>query len=270
MPLFVRDLIFEPHRRIFDDSAHLFYNVRLVRPRWAVPSRDRHIHAGAAKTKSRAHVSGRSRGSNTGCMRWWRPAASSIALPGQSIDVEKLPVAVGEQITLDRVLLVADGDQITVGRPLVTGAHDRRDRRAPGQAAQDHLLPLCAEEAPAQKARPSPTVHPAADRIHEPRLSPGWNGLSPLTGQEILKWLTKVAAPAATVVTAPVSAWASSGSAGSMCCPAVSSSASMAPGFHPGVNVILGKDFTLFATAEGFVKFETKNGRSLVSVYPEA
>ena len=44
------------------------------------------------------------------------------ALPGQSIDVEKLPVAVGEQITLDRVLLVADGDQITVGQPLVTGA----------------------------------------------------------------------------------------------------------------------------------------------------
>jgi len=44
------------------------------------------------------------------------------ALPGQSIDVEKLPVAVGEQILLDRVLLVADGDQITVGQPLVTGA----------------------------------------------------------------------------------------------------------------------------------------------------
>lgn len=44
------------------------------------------------------------------------------ALPGQSIDVEKLPVAVGEQVTLDRVLLVADGDQIIVGQPLVTGA----------------------------------------------------------------------------------------------------------------------------------------------------
>lgn len=40
--------------------------------------------------------------------------------------------------------------------------------------------------------------------------------------------------------------------------------------FHPGVNVDLGRDFTLFATAEGFVKFESKNGRALVSVYPEA
>lgn len=40
--------------------------------------------------------------------------------------------------------------------------------------------------------------------------------------------------------------------------------------FHPGVNVDLGKDFTLFATAEGFVKFESKHGRALVSVYSEA
>jgi large subunit ribosomal protein L21 len=44
------------------------------------------------------------------------------ALPGQYIDVEKLPVAVGEQVTLERVLLIADGDQITVGQPVVTGA----------------------------------------------------------------------------------------------------------------------------------------------------
>ena len=40
--------------------------------------------------------------------------------------------------------------------------------------------------------------------------------------------------------------------------------------FHPGVNVGLGRDFTLFAKAEGFVKFETKHGRKLISVYPEA
>jgi large subunit ribosomal protein L27 len=38
--------------------------------------------------------------------------------------------------------------------------------------------------------------------------------------------------------------------------------------FHPGVNVGLGKDHTLFATAEGRVKFETKGpkGRKFVSV----
>ena len=40
--------------------------------------------------------------------------------------------------------------------------------------------------------------------------------------------------------------------------------------FHPGHNVDLGKDYTLFATIEGLVKFETKQGRRVVSVYPEA
>ena len=37
---------------------------------------------------------------------------------------------------------------------------------------------------------------------------------------------------------------------------------------HPGVNVGLGRDFTLYATAAGYVKFESRRGRNLVSVYP--
>ena len=40
--------------------------------------------------------------------------------------------------------------------------------------------------------------------------------------------------------------------------------------FHPGENVDLGKDHTLFATATGYVKFESKAGKKRVSVYPEA
>jgi len=40
--------------------------------------------------------------------------------------------------------------------------------------------------------------------------------------------------------------------------------------FHPGVNVGLGKDDTLFATSDGFVKFERKDRtRKQVSVYSE-
>jgi large subunit ribosomal protein L27 len=39
--------------------------------------------------------------------------------------------------------------------------------------------------------------------------------------------------------------------------------------FHPGQNVGLGRDYTLYATIEGLVQFESKNGRKLVSVYPE-
>ena len=40
--------------------------------------------------------------------------------------------------------------------------------------------------------------------------------------------------------------------------------------FHPGVNVGLGKDYTLFATAEGRVTFKTKGpkNRKFVSVIP--
>lgn len=41
--------------------------------------------------------------------------------------------------------------------------------------------------------------------------------------------------------------------------------------FHPGVNVGRGKDDTLFAMADGVVKFETKGReRQQVSVYPPA
>ncbi|AEH23440.1 50S ribosomal protein L27 [Thermodesulfobacterium geofontis OPF15] len=38
--------------------------------------------------------------------------------------------------------------------------------------------------------------------------------------------------------------------------------------FHPGFNVGLGKDYTIFSKIEGIVKFETRNGKKVVSVYP--
>jgi len=40
--------------------------------------------------------------------------------------------------------------------------------------------------------------------------------------------------------------------------------------FHPGRNVGLGKDDTLFALVDGVVKFERMRARSVVSVYPQA
>ena len=41
--------------------------------------------------------------------------------------------------------------------------------------------------------------------------------------------------------------------------------------FHPGKNVRRGSDDTLFAVADGFVKFEHKNKKRLmVSLYPAA
>ena len=42
--------------------------------------------------------------------------------PGQIIDVERLDVAEGNTVKLDRILLIADGDKVTVGKPNVDGA----------------------------------------------------------------------------------------------------------------------------------------------------
>jgi len=40
--------------------------------------------------------------------------------------------------------------------------------------------------------------------------------------------------------------------------------------FHPGENVGMGKDYTLFAMTDGYVKFEyMRGGKKRVSVYPE-
>jgi large subunit ribosomal protein L21 len=42
--------------------------------------------------------------------------------PGDSVEVEKLPCEVGEQVELDQVLLVSNGDGAKIGQPLVEGA----------------------------------------------------------------------------------------------------------------------------------------------------
>ena len=42
--------------------------------------------------------------------------------PGQTIDVERLDVAAGDTVELDRVLFIANGDRVTVGTPTIEGA----------------------------------------------------------------------------------------------------------------------------------------------------
>ncbi len=44
------------------------------------------------------------------------------AIEGQAIKVELLPHQTGEQIELERVLLIADGDSVQIGRPVIEGA----------------------------------------------------------------------------------------------------------------------------------------------------
>lgn len=38
--------------------------------------------------------------------------------------------------------------------------------------------------------------------------------------------------------------------------------------FHPGEGVSIGKDYTIFATVEGIVKFSQRLGKQIVSVIP--
>jgi len=42
--------------------------------------------------------------------------------PGQTIDVDRLDVAQGDTVDLDKVLLITDGDKVTVGTPTVDRA----------------------------------------------------------------------------------------------------------------------------------------------------
>lgn len=44
------------------------------------------------------------------------------AILGETIEVDKYPLEVGEEIDLEHVLLVNDGETVKVGTPLVNGA----------------------------------------------------------------------------------------------------------------------------------------------------
>ncbi len=44
------------------------------------------------------------------------------AIEGESLEVDRLPLEAGEEIVLDRVLLVSDEEKVSVGTPTVKGA----------------------------------------------------------------------------------------------------------------------------------------------------
>jgi large subunit ribosomal protein L21 len=45
------------------------------------------------------------------------------AVEGGTIEVDHFPSEIGEEIDLERVLLVAEDEQVLIGKPLVAGAH---------------------------------------------------------------------------------------------------------------------------------------------------
>jgi len=44
------------------------------------------------------------------------------AVEGETIEVDRFASQVGDQVDLERVLLIADGDEVKVGTPLLEGA----------------------------------------------------------------------------------------------------------------------------------------------------
>jgi large subunit ribosomal protein L21 len=44
------------------------------------------------------------------------------AVIGESIDVDRYPLEVGEEIDMEKVLLISDGESVKVGTPFVKGA----------------------------------------------------------------------------------------------------------------------------------------------------
>ena len=59
---------------------------------------------------------------------------------GQTIDVERLDVAEGSQVELNRVLLIADADKVTVGTPTVDGAKVLATSQGDGKARKIIVL----------------------------------------------------------------------------------------------------------------------------------
>lgn len=44
------------------------------------------------------------------------------AVIGEAIEVDRYPLEVGEEIDMDRVLLISDGEKVKVGTPFIEGA----------------------------------------------------------------------------------------------------------------------------------------------------
>ncbi|MBI3954019.1 MAG: 50S ribosomal protein L21 [Chloroflexi bacterium] len=60
--------------------------------------------------------------------------------PGARLVVERLPQAEGEQVVLERVLLIADGERVSVGAPTVPGARVRATVLSHGKAPKITVL----------------------------------------------------------------------------------------------------------------------------------
>ena len=168
--------------------------------------------------------------------------------PGEKLKVEQIPADVGAEVVLDQVLMVGEGESVRLGQPdrrRRDGQGDRRRARArrQGQDLQD----APAQALPEAPGSP-PELHRTQDRQHrrltEQRIS---HGTQKGRRQFAQRPRLRIEAPRRQGLTA-----ASSISAGSIIV------RQRGTQLHPGVNVGIGKDHTLFALVDGTVQFATK------------
>ena len=60
--------------------------------------------------------------------------------PTQTVDVERLNVAEGDTVELERVLFIADGDKVTIGTPTIDGAKVVATSRGEGKGKKIVVL----------------------------------------------------------------------------------------------------------------------------------
>jgi large subunit ribosomal protein L21 len=61
---------------------------------------------------------------------------------GEKIRIEKIPAAVGQEIVLDQVLLVADGEAVKLGAPLLAGAKVKAKVLAQGRGEKVSIFKM--------------------------------------------------------------------------------------------------------------------------------
>jgi large subunit ribosomal protein L21 len=62
--------------------------------------------------------------------------------PGDVIEVEKLDANEGQEVALDRVLMVADGDNVKIGAPMLSGAKVTVKVKGHGRADKVRIFKL--------------------------------------------------------------------------------------------------------------------------------
>ena len=166
--------------------------------------------------------------------------------PGEKLKVEQIPADVGAEVILDQVLMVGEGESVRLGQPTVAGATVKATvRRARPRREGPDLQDAPAQALP-EAPRASAELHRALDRRDRRlRSQAPWH-------------IKRQAAARATAATRTRSGLAPRCTAARRSARAASSSASAARCIHPGVNVGMGKDFTLFALVDGKVQFRTK------------